>query len=236
MSPALRSPADALTRRILPRTVVALARDDTPARVGARVRRALRRPARVELYFAFDDPCSAVAVIDLANRLAPFDVALALAPVVRRGIADDPAVALKRHYAVEDAARLFRRSGLTLGRAAPLAPDDVAFLAAWTAGAAPGSALTTFCVSALRRLWLGDDGPVLAADYRPLWQRCFGTEPPDVGDAEDAVARNERRMARRGPYDTPAAWVHGQWFFAHDRLAQIAARLDDLGARREPAA
>ena len=36
-------------------------------------------------------------------------------------------------------------------------------------------------------------------------------------------------MCLRGPYDTPAAWVHGQWFFAHDRSAQIGARLDDLG-------
>jgi hypothetical protein len=36
-------------------------------------------------------------------------------------------------------------------------------------------------------------------------------------------------MRRRGPYDTPAAWVHGQWFFAHDRGAQIADRLDALG-------
>jgi hypothetical protein len=36
-------------------------------------------------------------------------------------------------------------------------------------------------------------------------------------------------MRRRGPYDTPAAWVHGQWFFAHDRPEQIAHRLDQLG-------
>ena len=43
------------------------------------------------------------------------------------------------------------------------------------------------------------------------------------------MRRNERLMRRRRPYDTPAAWVHGQWFFAHDRLAQIAARLDELG-------
>jgi 2-hydroxychromene-2-carboxylate isomerase len=226
-----RSPGDALRRRVLPRTVVALSRADVRGRAGAPVRRALRRPARVELYFAFDDPCSAVAVVDLANRLAAFDVVLALAPVVRRGIADDPAVELKRRYAVEDATRLFRRSGLVLGRGA-LAPQDVAFLAGWAASATPGQALTTFCVAASRRLWLTDDGPVLAADYRPLWRRCFGTEPPEHADAEEALRRNERRMGRRGPYDTPAAWVHGQWFFAHDRLPQIAARLDGLGARR----
>ena len=36
-------------------------------------------------------------------------------------------------------------------------------------------------------------------------------------------------MRRRGPYDTAAAWVHGQWFFAHDRVEQIGHRLDELG-------
>jgi 2-hydroxychromene-2-carboxylate isomerase len=221
---ALRSPGDALRRRILPRTVVGLSRLD----LRGRAHRRLGRPARVELYFAFDDPCSAVAVIDLAERLAGLDVTLALAPVVARGIPDDPAVELKRSYAIEDAARLFLRSGLVLGRGAPVAADEVAFLARWVASEPPSAALTAFCADALRQLWLGGDGAVVAADYRPLWRRHLGGEPPDAGTG--AVAANERRMARRGPYDTPAAWVHGQWFFAHDRLSQIAARLDDLGA------
>ena len=43
------------------------------------------------------------------------------------------------------------------------------------------------------------------------------------------MRRNEKLMRRRRPYDTPAAWVHGQWFFAHDRLVQIGERLDSLG-------
>ena len=41
-------------------------------------------------------------------------------------------------------------------------------------------------------------------------------------------------MRRRGGYDTPAAWVHGQRFFAHDRLVQIGERLDDLGWTAAP--
>jgi 2-hydroxychromene-2-carboxylate isomerase len=221
--------ADRLTRRTGPRTVVALSRIDAPARVGARARRRLGRRGRVELYFAFDDPCSAVAVLDLADRLAGRDVRLLLAPVVRRGIADDPAVELKRTYAVQDARRLLRRSGLALRRTAPVAPHDVAVLADWAATALPGPALTRFCVAALRRLWLETaDGPVRVADYAPLWRAAFGTAPPTGAD-DAAVRANERRMARRGAYDTPAAWVHGQWFFAHDRLPQIATRLDDLG-------
>ncbi len=83
-------------------------------------------------------------------------------------------------------------------------------------------------MDALRRLWFETDGPVDRDAYATLWQEHFGTAPlaaPDPGD----VRRNERLMQRRGPYDTPAAWVHGQWFFAHDRLVQIGERLDDLG-------
>ena len=222
-----RSFADTLTRRILPRTIVSLSQLDGRARVGAALRRRLHRSARVELYFAFDDPCSAVAVLDLAGRLADYEAQLVLYPVVHRGIPDDPAVDLKRVYAIEDARRLLRRSDLTLRRTEPLAPGDVAFLAEWVAGAPQGPALVRFCVDAMRRLWLETDGPVDQTDFEPPSPAALAG---DRGSA--AVRRDERRMKRRGPYDTPAAWVHGQWFFAHDRLAQIAARLDDLGWRR----
>ncbi len=229
----LRSPGDALRRRILPRTVVALSRRDAPARAAARVRRRLGRPARVELFFAIDDPCSAVALIALHRRLADRPVRLVLVPVVGRGVPDDPAVELKRAYAVQDAARLLRRCGLALGRSAPLPPGDVAFLAAWATSAPVGPRRTAFCVAAARRLWLTDDGVVRADDYRTLWREHVGGDPPDGAAAAGAFAANERRMARRGPYDTPAAWVHGQWFFAHDRPAQIAARAEALGAPRQ---
>jgi len=225
-----RSPADALRRRVIPRAVVALSRVDAPARVGASARRRLGRRGRVELYVAFDDPCSAVAAIDLAQRLAGYEADLELLPVVERGIAGDPAVAAKRRYAIEDARRLFARSGHALSRTEPLTAGEVAFLARWAAAAAPGEERTRFCVAALRRLWLESAGPVEVADYDPLWREAFGSAPPPA-DGTRAVRRNERRMARRGPYDTPAAWVHGRWFFAHDRLAQIAARLDELGWR-----
>jgi 2-hydroxychromene-2-carboxylate isomerase len=223
------SPADALKRRLFPRMVVALSQVDWPSRVGAAARRRLGRRGRVELFFAFDDPCSAVAVIDLARRVAGREVQLVLKPVVRRGIAGDPAVELKRRYAIEDARRLGRRADLALSREEPLTTEETAFLAEWAAAAPPGRALTGFCVEALQRLWFATDGPVSAADYAPLWRERLGREPSSPGRGAQEVRRNERMMRRRGPYDTPAAWVHGQWFFAHDRLAQIAERLDDLG-------
>lgn len=217
-----------LTRRLAPRVVVALSQIDWPARLGAALRRRFGRRGRLELFFAFDDPCSAVAVIDLAERVAGRDVQLLLKPVVARGIPDDPAVDQKRSYAIIDAGRLARRAGLTLLRREPLTSEQTAYLAEWTAAAAPSPALTRFCVAALRRLWLDTDGPVDRGGYADLWREQFGEEPLP---AAEGVQRNERLMRRRKPYDTPAAWVHGRWFFAHDRLVQIGERLDALGWR-----
>jgi 2-hydroxychromene-2-carboxylate isomerase len=220
------SPTDALARRVIPRAVVALSQLDGAARLGAAARRRAHRPGRVELYFAFDDPCSAVAVIDLAARLAGRDVALLPRPVVRRGIPGDPAVELKRRHALDDARRIGARSGLVLGREEPLDAGTTAFLAGWVAAEPPGPGLVSFCADALRRLWFAGGGPVAPAAYAALWRERLGGDP---GSGDAGVRRNERRMRRRGPYDTPAAWVHGQWFFAHDRLPQIAHRLDELG-------
>lgn len=220
--------ADTLARRLIPRVMVAHSRIDWPARLGASARRRLGRQARVELFFAFDDPCSAVAVIDLAERLAARRARLVLLPVVRRGIPGDPALDQKRSYAITDARRLGARSGLALTRSQPLDPDSVSFLAEWVGSARQGAALTGFCVEALRLLWFGSEGPLPRADLAALWSEHFGGPPP-LGSTAHAVRRNEARMHGRGPYDTPAAWVHGQWFFAHDRLAQIAARVDELG-------
>ena len=221
------SAAEPLSRRVIPRAVVALSQIDRPARIGAALRRRIHRRGRVELYFAFDDPCSAVAVLDLAERLRDRRVVLLMRPVVRRGIAGDPAMELKRRYAIADARRLAARSGLTLSRGEPLDAGATAFLAEWVAATPPGPWLAGFCADALRLLWLDGDGRVDPAAFAALWREQLGREPPPGGAR--GVRRNERRMRRRGPYDTPAAWVHGQWFFAQDRPAQIAHRLDELG-------
>jgi 2-hydroxychromene-2-carboxylate isomerase len=219
--------SEALTRRVLPRAVVALSQVGWPSRLGAAFRRTVGRPGRIELFFAFDDPCSAVAVIQLAERVSARDVQLVLKPVVVRGIDGDPAVDQKQRYAVVDARRLARRAGLVLSRGASLRAESTAFLAEWAAAAGQGPALTSFCVEALRHLWFATDGPVGQSGYARLWRERFGTEPPAAGP--DGVRRNERLMRRRRPYDTPAAWIHGQWFFAHERLVQIEERLDSLG-------
>ncbi|MCW3033899.1 MAG: hypothetical protein QOK19_1979 [Solirubrobacteraceae bacterium] len=197
-----------------------------PARLRARARRRRHGRERVELFFAFDDPCSAVAVLDLSARLAPRPVDLILMPVIERGIAGDPAVAQKRDYAITDARRLARRAGLVLSREAPQPAGESAFLAEWVAGGEPGEALLGFTTAALRRLWFETGAVVDRAAFLELWRAHVGGDPvPDAG----AVRACEKRMARRGPYETPAAWVAGRWYFAHDRAPQICEWLDVLG-------
>jgi 2-hydroxychromene-2-carboxylate isomerase len=225
----MSSVKDRLERRILPRLVIEVSRVSWPARQAARRRRRHGLGGQLELFFAFDNPCSAIALIDLHGRLAGRDVEILLRPVVDRGIPDDPAVEQKRRYALVDARRLARRSGLGLARTEPLAARDTRFLAEWVSATPPGAARERFAVAAIRRLWLETSGPVVGEPYEALWRQELGSPPP-TGGAE-AVAANERLMKRRGPYDVPAAWVSGRWFFAHDRLEQIVEWLDELGWR-----
>lgn len=201
-----------LRRRVIPSAIIALSQVDGPARLAASLRRAAGRPARVELYFAFDDPCSAIALLDLSQRLAAHDAELVMRPVVRRGIPGDPAAADKRRYALADARRLARRAGLTLARTDTPEPERCAALAG-RAAALPEPERGDFCRSAMRLIWL-ENGAL------PFQQS---------GEDAGALRANERRMRRAGPYETPAAVVHGQWFFAHDRAAQIERRIVELG-------
>ena len=196
-----------LRRRTIPSAVIALSQVTWPAKAKAAVRRALGGRGRMELYFAFDDAASAQAVPELVDRLAGRRVDIVLRPVVERGIPGDPAREDKRRHAIADA----RRRGLEAARTEPIDPAEVAHLAAYVA-TRPGE--TGFACDALRAVWRGEIPAV--------------TPPPG---AEDAVGRNERRMRRQGPYDTPAAVVGGRWYFAHDRAAQIADWVDELGWR-----
>ena len=223
------TPRDRLQRRVVPRLVVHLSTVRAPARAAALLRRAAGRADTVRLYVAYDDPYSAVAVLGLTDRLRGRRARLLIEPVVRRGIPGDPAVEAKRRYAVVDARRLAARDDRTLTRSEPLRPEATAFLAGWTAAIGDPVRRAAFSAAAMAQLWCASSGPVDRAPFAALWDEHVGGPPPadDGGTALPA----ERGMRLRRLYDTPVAVVHGQWFFAHERLPQIEHRLDELAGR-----
>lgn len=219
-----------LQRRVLPSLVVRLSRRVTLPQRWARLRARLGWPPRLELYFAFDDPYAVVALPGLLGLLRHRPARLRLYPLIERGIPADPAAAARRHHALIDTGRLLGRGARRLTRSAPLNPDSTAFLAAWTqaARAEPGAA--AFAAAALEQLWLSSNGPVRREDFVDLHRRLLGRDPPRI-DAEtrhSALAGNHRRLLAKGHWESPAARLEGEWFFAHERLPHLERRLAQL--------
>ncbi|HKY92587.1 MAG TPA: hypothetical protein VJM11_16180 [Nevskiaceae bacterium] len=213
-------------RRLLPTLVVRLSRLPGPRNLAASVRRVLGRSSTIELYFAYDDPYAAVAlpgVLALARR---HGATLALYPLLERGIPDDPAAVQRQRHAIVDAGRLLEREGKRLTRRLPLSSEDTAFLACWTQASQDRPALGEFAAAALAQLWLGGNDPVRADDFAALHRQFLGSEPPaDDAGVRDALAANRQRLLARGHWESPAARLDGEWFFAHERLPAMAVRL-----------
>ncbi|TXH03273.1 MAG: hypothetical protein E6R07_12655 [Nevskiaceae bacterium] len=216
-----------LRRAAAPRTVVALSRWRAPQQTLGRLRRLLGLRPRIELFFAYDDPYSALALPGLIVIAESHGAVLALRPLLERGIDGDPAAAQRRHHAVVDSQRLAQRDGRALSRGAPLTPEAVAFLAEWTAAAQDRPGIAAFAAAALHRLWFQSDGSVNRDDYAALYRRHLGEAPANV-PAAPTVARNRARLLKLGHWESPAAYVGGEWFFAHERLPQIDACLRAL--------
>ena len=235
LTPTLPRPVssarDLIERRLAPALVIGVSRISAPARLAAARRRRRGLPGRVELFFAFDDPCSAVALIDLHERIGGRDVQLVLEPVLVRGIADDPAVEDKRRYALVDARRLARRRDSSC----PVRSRSTRWRSAsWPNGSprghrAPHSSASPFPPC-------GCSGSARVDPFQDRRTRDSGASssarPCRPADGAAAVRLDERLMKRRGPYDVPAAWISGRWYFAQDRPAQILEWLDELGWRR----
>ncbi|MGH8529782.1 MAG: hypothetical protein ACRETN_08070 [Nevskiales bacterium] len=219
-----------LKKALIPRTVVALSELRWPGRLRAQVRRALGGRGRIELYFAFDDPYSAIALPPLLAITQRHEVELVLYPLVERGIEGDPALSQRRQQAIVDSSRLARRQGLTLGRRNVLDPAAPAFLVAWLESARGSEGINSFAAAALQQLWFGTTGAVNKEDYAALFERHLGRKPPtDLAINQHAARDNLQRLQRKGHWESPAAWVDGEWFFAHERFEQIEARLNYLG-------
>lgn len=217
---------ETLRRAVGPRLVVASSR----WRLNAAVHRALKRRPHIELFFAFDDPYSAIALPGLMQIAAQRGVDLRLRPLLERGIDGDPAADKRRAHAVADSRRLALRDGRRLARSTPLSPDDCAFLAHWTATAQDQAGINAFVAAALTRLWFtpGDEAPIPAAFHAAYAQHLGSAPPTSTPDAPNTLQQNRTRMLKLGHWESPAALITGEWFFAHERLEQIDAHLRNL--------
>jgi 2-hydroxychromene-2-carboxylate isomerase len=223
---------DRLAKSTVPRLVASASTVRGPAKAGAAIRRARGGRGRVELFFAFDDPASALALVELDRRLSGRNVDLVAIAVADNAMEGDPAVDAKRAYAVIDTARLARRNDLRLARKSVLAPADVRQAMEWAATAGTGPGVTDFCVQAARSIWFETEGTIDSELLAGLWLSSVRTEPPVI-DGGGGLAANAKRMRRRGAYGVPMAWVHGRLYFAHERLDQICEELDRLGWKEQ---
>ncbi len=218
---------DTLTRRVGPRLLIASAGVKARHRAAAKRLRAKGGREKVELFFAFDDPLSAVALLDLDRRTRGMQVDLVALPVVERGMVGDPAVQWKRDYAVLDATRLAARQGISFVRTSTVPPQVTSYLAEWVSAREPHPSTTKFAVVAAKAIWAEGVDPGDQAFFARIWEEVVGGTPP--GSGAGRVASNEALMKKRGPYDVPAACIRGQWFFAHERGERIEQTLDELG-------
>lgn len=222
------NPLERMKRGLVMRAVVA-AEDAAPGHaLRVHLRHALGRPARVELSFAFDDPYAAVALRPLREVLRRRFVDFALFPLVSRGIEDDPAAAHRAPYALVDARRLARRTGRVLLRTEPISAASMAYLARFTESLRGTPHQADFAEAALDAVWFGERLPS-PSDMRALFQRIVGASPPSTfrKDAalDRALATNHARLVRRGHWESPACWVEGAWYLAHERIPQIDEHL-----------
>jgi len=219
-----------LAQSLIPRTV--LRAFWLRRRIRVMTARAFGRPPRIELYFAFDDPYGAVALPALIALAAKHGVDLLIHPVVSHGIANDPDLPLRRADAIVDAARLLRRNGQSLARRVPIETSEARFLAAWTEAARDHGKETQFAAEALASIWERGDAVSSAGPLRAAYERVVGVAPPVVLTALDArITTNEQSLRSRGHWETPAARVAGEWFFAHERLETIDELLTSMSGK-----
>ncbi len=220
---------DYIQKVLMPRLLVTWFALRWPGIVWARTLRLLGLRAQIELYFAFDDPYSVVA-LPLLEVVERRRAELRLYPIIERGIAGDPALNQRRRFSLTDSQRLLQRRGLALKRRSVLSPEDTAFLAYWTESLRGQACMQAFTSAALKRLWLETDGPIDQDEYALLFQQVAGHAPPATSEViRQAVANNHIRQLRKGHWESPAARVQGEWFFAHERVPQIEERLSYLG-------
>jgi 2-hydroxychromene-2-carboxylate isomerase len=219
-------------RSLVPSAAISVLESMLSTRVRAGIVRVAKLRVRAELYFAFDDPYSAIAFAEVAELAEERSVDLSLFPILDRGVPGESNDDQRRRYAVVDARRLARRRQRRLSRNAPVARNEISNLTMWAEAARERGKLEEFSGEVFDRLWFRNEVGVDFGEAYAIYGRIVGGTPPrNLTKYRARVAANSGRLRQRGHWDAPALWVEGKWFFAHERLEQAADYMSQLGAR-----
>jgi 2-hydroxychromene-2-carboxylate isomerase len=188
------------------------------------------KPLTCELYFSFRSPYSYLALEQIEAILAPYQVPLALRPImpmVNRGI---PLPNVKRMYIVRDAKREADRLGIPFGELCDPLGEGVTNCLAIAHFAAGRGAELAFAKSAMRGIWAEAKDVAAYVDLRQIVERAglpWEEAHAAIGDpaALKAAQENAANLNGIGLWGVPSIRVGDFVAWGQDRLPLLADRL-----------
>ena len=191
------------------------------------------KPLTCELWFSFRSPYSYLALEQIEDVLAPYDIPLVLRPIppmVARGFA---VPAIKRLYIVRDAKREADRLGISFGELCdPLGAgvDNCLAIAHWAIQQGKGVA---FARSAMRGIWSEARDVAEYVDLRVVVERAglawdearAALEPARMAEAMKQANASAADLAVIGLWGVPSFRVGDFVAWGNDRLPLLADRL-----------
>jgi len=177
----------------------------------------------VEVFLQLDDPYSYLLSQYLPALARHYDVELRvhLSQALREGF--QPAPDMLPEYALADSARLARE--LTIPFLDKGSTPPVEHRRALLAALAARCAEADFPDEVLRVLalyWRGDGEAAAKRTDKGVMSH----------DADEVIARSQRRLRRLGHYNSAMLYYAGEWYWGVDRLHYLTARLEGLGLAR----
>jgi 2-hydroxychromene-2-carboxylate isomerase len=191
------------------------------------------KPLTCEMWFSFRSPYSYLALEQIEDILAPYDIPLVLrpiAPMVTRGL---QVPSIKRMYIVRDAKREADRLGINFGELCdPLGTgvDNCLAIVHWAIAQGKGMA---FAKSAMRGIWTEARDVGEYVDLRVVVERAgldwngarAALEPARVAEAMKQATTYAADLAVIGLWGVPSFRVGDFVAWGNDRLPLLADRL-----------
>ena len=190
------------------------------------------KPLACELWFSFRSPYSYLALEQIEEVLAPYNVPLVLrplAPMVARGL---PVPQVKQLYIVRDVKRLADRLGVPFGELCdPLGAgvDNCLAIVHWALRRSPAEGLA-FARSALRGIWSEARDMAEYVDLRAVVERAGlpwaeARAALDNPEGAKAAQANAADLAVVGLWGVPSFRIGDLVTWGQDRLPLLADRL-----------